>query len=266
MISKPLLFLWVKGSSSCVWHSLIMLRKEVYSMFAVGGIVAEYKYNNEDLFTQLESAETKEEMDDIRGMIYLNNLRLVHTVLNRAFPQGTKKMCATHRITPQDFFSEVSFGLLKAINTFDSSKGFKFATYAMRCMENELNQYLRKITRRVLACLDETGLDDSEEDSDKTLGDIMVVEEKGYSAIMDKEEFDLLIPKLKPHFRTKIRAKVFNLYVQSVREDEPLTQYEIADKLGVAQPTVSKTLKLLHETANDIRRELDESELQRQTS
>lgn len=243
-----------------------MLRKEVYSMFAVGGIVAEYKYNNEDLFTQLESAKTKEEIDDIKGMIYLNNVRLIHTVLRRAFPQGTKKICSTHRLTQQDFFSEVTFGLLKAINTFDSSKGYKFATYAMRCMENELNQYLRKVTRRVLSCLDETGMDDSEEDNDKTLGDIMAVEEKGYSAFMDKEEFDLLIPKLKPHFRTRIRAKVFNMYVQSVKEDEPLTQYEIADKLGVSQPTVNKTLKLLHKTANDIRRELYESELQRQTN
>lgn len=243
-----------------------MLRKEVYSMFAVGGIVAEYKYNNEDLFTELESAKTKEEIDDIRGKIYLNNLRMVHTVLNRAFPQGTKKMCATHRITPQDFFSEVSFGLLKAINTFDSSKGFKFATYAVRCMENELNQYLRKITRRVLACLDETGLDDSEEDNDKTLGDIMMVEEKGYDAFMDREEFELLIPKLKPHFRTRVRANILNLYIKSLREDEPLTQYEIADRLGVSQPSVNKTMKLIHKIANDIRRELDESELQRQTN
>ncbi|AHB63466.1 hypothetical protein JL_70 [Bacillus phage JL] len=274
MISKPLLFLWVKGSSPN-WHSLITLKRKCihmynYTYFAVGGIRPKYQYDNKELFEKLESAKTEEERKEIRSMIYLNNLAIVAKCMDKWFPgNGIRRFCNRHRITPDDLFSDISFALYRAIETF---KGGKFTSYAGFCMDNKIREVYRyyKYRENVTTSLQE---DASEEqgnsDKERKVEEVYLsIEDTGYNSVVDREEFERILPYLKRRFRRKNEAKVLDVFLSEVKKDagDMLTQRQMAEVIGVSKSTVNKTVTEINKYARQIRRELDESELQRQTN
>jgi RNA polymerase sigma factor (sigma-70 family) len=238
-------------------------------MFAVGGIVAEYKYDNEDLFAQLESAKTEEERKEVVGIIYLNNVGIIHKAVGKWFPgEALTRFCQRHRLTPEDVFSEVSYSLLRAIQTF---KEGKFTSYAGFCMDNQLKMLYRTVKRKG----DMTSLQsevNEESDNDKkslTIEEAFLsAEDKGYSALWDTEEFNTIVPHLKRCFRRGNEAKVLTIFLKEVQKDagDMMSQKEMAEVIGVSKSTVNKTVTKINKQAREIRRELYESELQRQTS
>jgi len=169
---------------------------------------------------------------EARNTLIIHNLRLVVYI--------AKKFEST-KINIEDLISIGSMGLLKGVQTFKMDKNIKLATYASRCIENEILMFLRKTYRiRQEVSLDEVLSIDSE-GNEMVLADILTSEEEH---IMDKmirtEEVKNLykaVDNLRPREKEIIVLR-YGLY-----DSEPLTQKEVADLLGISQSYISRLEK-----------------------
>lgn len=169
---------------------------------------------------------------EARNTLIIHNLRLVVFI--------SKKFEAT-KIAMEDLISIGSLGLIKGIQTFKMDKNIKLATYASRCIENEILMYLRKTYRsRQEVSLDEVLSVDSE-GNEMVLGDILT--SKDDLAIDDLErkqelkDLNYAINRLRPREKQIIIMR-YGLYGQ-----EELTQKEVADILGISQSYISRLEK-----------------------
>ena len=137
----------------------------------------------------------------------------------------------------EDFISIGTIGLIKAINTYDPNKNIRLATYASRCIENEILMFLRKMNRNTELSLEEI-LNTDEEGNTIILSDILGAEEDtALNAIensVDKELMLKAIEKL-PDREREIIIMRFGL-----DGNKALTQQEVADTLGISQSYISK--------------------------
>ena len=169
---------------------------------------------------------------EARNTLIIHNLRLVVYI--------AKKFEST-KINIEDLISIGSMGLLKGVQTFKMDKNIKLATYASRCIENEILMFLRKTYRiRQEVSLDEVLSIDSE-GNEMVLSDILTSEEEH---VMDKmirtEETKNLykaVNSLKP------REKEIIVLRYGLFDSEPLTQKEVADLLGISQSYISRLEK-----------------------
>jgi RNA polymerase sporulation-specific sigma factor len=161
-----------------------------------------------------------------------HNLRLVVYVAKRF---------STTDIDVDDLISIGSLGLIKAVNTFNSDKNIKLATYASKCIENEILMYLRKISKqKQMVSLDEP-LNVDSEGNELVLFDLIPAEENCPQDDMEKST------------EKKILWRVINKLNEREREimvmrfgltgGEELTQKEVADSLGISQSYISRLEK-----------------------
>lgn len=141
----------------------------------------------------------------------------------------------------EDLISIGTIGLMKAINTFNTDKKIKLATYASRCIENEILMHLRKTQRtRQEYSLDEVLSIDSE-GNEMILSDIISSNETLALTKMTEEEdvknLYYAIDKLTP------REKEIVIMRYGLYGEVPLTQKEVADKLGISQSYISRLEK-----------------------
>ena len=140
-----------------------------------------------------------------------------------------------------DLISVGTIGLIKAINTFNASKNIKLATYASRCIENEILMYLRKIVRvRGEISLDEP-LNVDWEGNELLLSDVLGTDvDVVYKGVENESEMNTLreaIERLSPREKEIMNMR-FGL--NGTRE---LTQKEVADYLGISQSYISRLEK-----------------------
>ncbi len=172
------------------------------------------------------------ESETARQKLIEHNLRLVVYIAKRFENTG---------IGIEDLVSIGTIGLIKAINTFKADKNIKLATYASRCIENEILMYIRKHSAtRTEVSIDEP-LNTDWDGNELLLSDILSSEDEKLSY-----EFEVL------EERARIRRAVADL---SRREREiielrygmsggrELTQKEVADKLGISQSYISRLEK-----------------------
>ena len=141
----------------------------------------------------------------------------------------------------EDLISIGSIGLIKAVNTFDMSKGSRLATYASKCIENELLMMLRaeKKKSKEISLYEPIGTD--KEGNEINLMDVIETCGTDISEILDlKEDMKkvyMILEKLKPRERMvlSLRYGLFN--------KKELTQREIADLLGISRSYVSRIEK-----------------------
>lgn len=169
---------------------------------------------------------------EARNKLIEHNLRLVVYVAKRF---------ETNSFNLEDLISIGTLGLIKAISTFKSDKNIKLATYASRCIENEILMFLRKKSKmKVEISLDEPLKMDSD-GNELLLGDVlgsdpneinenMIIEEK-------KEALYKAIEELKPREKTILKMR-FGLY-----DYEEMTQKDVADTLGISQSYISRLEK-----------------------
>lgn len=169
---------------------------------------------------------------EARNTLIVHNLRLVVFI--------SKKFEST-KINLEDLVSIGSMGLIKGVQTFKSDKNIKLATYASRCIENEILMYLRKTHRsRQEVSLDEV-LSVDNEGNEMILADVIESNEDLMIDKIGKEEEErrlyLAIEKLKPREKEIIVLR-YGLY------DHPeMTQKEVADLLGISQSYISRLEK-----------------------
>ena len=169
-----------------------------------------------------------------RDVLIERNLRLVAHIVKKY--QGVDEDL-------DDLISIGTIGLIKAINSFDINKKIKLATYASRCIENEILMYLRRNHKtRMEVSIDEP-LNVDWDGNELLLSDILGTDEDIiYRNLEDEAEKKLLLKavnKLSERERTIIDLR-FGLNSPDGKE---LTQKEVADMLGISQSYISRLEK-----------------------
>ena len=178
-----------------------------------------------------------------RDLLITHNLRLVVYIA---------KKFETPSAGIEDMISIGTIGLIKAVNTFEPTKNIKLATYASRCIENEILMYLRKSSnRRQDASIDEP-LNTDNDGNELLLMDVLtsdqpqVGEELERSA--ERAALRMAVERLAPRER-RIMELRFGL-----NQETEHTQKEVADTLGISQSYISRLEKRI---IKRLRRELE---------
>ena len=167
-----------------------------------------------------------------RQVLIERNLRLVVYIAKRFDNTG---------INIEDLISIGTIALIKAVNTFRTDKNIKLATYASRCIENEILMYLRKNSNtRTEVSFDEP-LNTDWDGKELLLSDVMGTEEdvvmRPLEADVDRQLLHSAVAKLSPREQDIISLR-FGLGGQ-----KELTQKEVADHLGISQSYISRLEK-----------------------
>ena len=169
-----------------------------------------------------------------RNRLVEHNLRLVAHIIKKYYTQAANQ---------EDLISIGTIGLIKAINTFNPDRCIKLATYASRCIENEILMYLRRNSKtRMEVSIDEP-LNVDWDGNELLLSDILGTDEDVIYRDMEQEvEHKLLnraICKLSDRERTIVELR-FGL---NGGDGEEKTQKEVADLLGISQSYISRLEK-----------------------
>ena len=167
-----------------------------------------------------------------RDRLIEHNLRLVAHIVKKYYTQTGEQ---------DDLISIGTIGLIKAINTYDPEKKIKLATYAARCIENEILMYLRK-TRRAAGevSLSET-LDADPEGNSLSLMDVIRVDDTMLEELHARESCTRVRRCVEECLDGREKAVILDRYGLDGRK--PLTQREIAARWGISRSYVSRIEK-----------------------
>ena len=172
--------------------------------------------------------------EEAKSVLIEHNLRLVVYIAKKFDNTG---------VGVEDLISIGTIGLIKAINTFNPVKNIKLATYASRCIENEILMYLRRNSKTKMEVSIDEPLNVDWDGNELLLSDILGTDEDVISRRLEDEvEISLLskaIRKLSPREQTIIRLR-FGLGKENATEK---TQKEVADLLGISQSYISRLEK-----------------------
>lgn len=170
--------------------------------------------------------------DSIKGILIERNLRLV-VYIARKF-ENTK-------VSIEDLISIGTIGLIKAVNTFDPDKKIKLATYASKCIENEILMYLRKTSKIKNEISFDEPLNTDWDGNELLLSDILGTEgDIIFKYLEDEVDRTLLnnaIEKLSNRERTIVELRF------GLSSGMEKTQKEVADLLGISQSYISRLEK-----------------------
>ena len=176
--------------------------------------------------------EEKDEDPSVRSVLVEHNLRLVVYIAKKFENTG---------VGIEDLISIGTIGLIKAINTFKSDKNIKLATYASRCIENEILMYIRKSSnQRTEMSIDEP-LNTDWDGNELLLSDILGGDEDSvYKNIENEEERRILLEAVSTLCERdrEIISRRFAL-----NGGKELTQKEEADQMGISQSYISRLEK-----------------------
>ena len=139
---------------------------------------------------------------------------------------------------------------MKAINSYDLEKNIKLATYASRCIENEILMYLRKNNKiKTEISIDEPINIDSE-GNDLSLADILGTDNDAIFKSVEDDENKKILKKCIENLED--REKIIMKLRYGFDGKDELTQKEVADKLGISQSYISRLEK---KVINDLKRD-----------
>ena len=183
--------------------------------------------------SQVEEQELlKENTEKSRNKLIVHNLRLVVYIAKKFDTSG---------INIEDLISIGTIGLIKAVNTFCSERNIKLATYASRCIENEILMYLRKTASRKNEISIDEPLNVDWDGNELLLSDVLGSEgdEVGRGVELEDERFQInAFVELLPAREKQIMEMRFGM-----NGYEEYTQKEVADTLGISQSYISRLEK-----------------------
>lgn len=175
-----------------------------------------------------------EDDDHIKTLLVEHNLRLVVYIAKKFDNTG---------IGVEDLISIGTIGLIKAINTFNPDKNIKLATYASRCIENEILMYLRRNNKTKMEVSIDEPLNVDWDGNELLLSDILGTEEdiiyKGIEDEVDRKLLSSALSKLSERERIIVQLR-FGINTEDGNER---TQKEVADMLGISQSYISRLEK-----------------------
>jgi RNA polymerase sporulation-specific sigma factor len=182
---------------------------------------------------EIELLQKLEHDDSIKTILIERNLRLV-VYISRKFENTG--------IDVEDLISIGTIGLIKAVNTFKLNKNIKLATYASRCIENEILMYLRKNNKKKSEVSFDEPLNVDLDGNELLLSDILGTEnDEIYKLIEEEIDKDLLVMALD---RLSEREKqIMELRFGLTNKGRERTQKEVATMLGISQSYISRLEK-----------------------
>lgn len=168
----------------------------------------------------------------VKSILIERNLRLVVYIARKFENTG---------VGVEDLISIGTIGLIKAINTFNPSKNIKLATYASRCIENEILMYLRRNNRVKAEISIDEPLNIDWDGNELLLSDILGTEnDMIHRSIEDEVDKELLNTAMK---KLSIREKRIMELRFGLKNGVEKTQKEVADMLGISQSYISRLEK-----------------------
>ena len=175
-----------------------------------------------------------EDNADAKSRLIEHNLRLVVYIAKKFDNTG---------VGVEDLISIGTIGLIKAINTFNPTKKIKLATYASRCIENEILMYLRRNSKTKMEVSIDEPLNVDWDGNELLLSDILGTDEdviyRGIESEVERSLLGKAIGKLTKREQTIVRLR-FGINMPDGREK---TQKEVADLLGISQSYISRLEK-----------------------
>lgn len=204
------------------------------SFFYIGGTEVLPPPLTTDQETDVLSNLGSEKEEEAKATLIEHNLRLVVYIAKKFDNTG---------VGVEDLISIGTIGLIKAINTFNPSKKIKLATYASRCIENEILMYLRRNNKTRLEVSIDEPLNVDWDGNELLLSDILGTEEDIiYKGLEDEAEKKLLFKAV--NTLSDREKKIIRLRFGLGREnDTEMTQKEVASLLGISQSYISRLEK-----------------------
>lgn len=167
-----------------------------------------------------------------RDTLITHNLRLVVYIAKKFENTG---------ISIEDIISIGTIGLIKSVNTFAPEKNIKLATYASRCIENEILMYLRKSSnRRVETSIDEP-LNTDGEGNELLLGDVLGTDPDIVGAEIEQDDEKTMLYRAVE--RLSDRERLIMQMRFGLLDGNERTQKEVADMIGISQSYISRLEK-----------------------
>lgn len=171
---------------------------------------------------------------EARSALIEHNLRLV-VYIARKFDNTS--------VGVEDLISIGTIGLIKAINTFDVDKNIKLATYASRCIENEILMYLRRNNKTKLEVSIDEPLNVDWDGNELLLSDILGTEEDTIYKDLEQEAERKILIKALNLLSARERSIIQMRFGIGTVDGEEKTQKEVADLLGISQSYISRLEK-----------------------
>ena len=216
---------------SKMYEKYIQKDEDFENIFYIGG--------SDNLPAPLEPEEEAEEIEKLskgdneaKKKLVEHNLRLVVYIAKKFENTG---------VGLEDLISIGTIGLMKAINTFNSSKNIKLATYSSRCIENEILMHLRRSNRLKSEISIDEPLNQDGDGNELLLSDILRTDEditsRGVEDEVDKKLLKASISKLNSREKNIMELRF------GFKTGEEKTQKEVADMLGISQSYISRLEK-----------------------
>ena len=221
-----------------VWKIFLGKDDKPEEIFYIGGaeVLPPPLKNDEEKSALMVLADRNDNMtlESARELLISHNLRLVVYLAKKFENTG---------VCVEDLISIGTIGLIKGINTFNPDKKIKLATYASRCIENEILMYLRRNSRTKLEVSFDEPLNMDWDGNELLLSDILGTDEDIiYKDIETEAEITLLKSAMKVLDDRERQIIELRFGINS-RENKELTQKEVADILGISQSYISRLEK-----------------------
>ena len=174
--------------------------------------------------------EMKNGNEEARNILIERNLRLVAHIC---------KKYSTSKVEQDDLISIGTIGLIKGINSFESSKGVRLATYVARCIDNEILMYLRSTKKLNAEVYLEDPIGKDKDDNTVTLQEVLENDDRIIEEVVDlKFKIKALYQKLKEVLKDRERYIIELRF--GLNDTKPKTQHEIAEMMGISRSYVSR--------------------------
>ena len=181
-----------------------------------------------------------------RDLLVEHNLRLVVHIIKKYYSAVNDQ---------DDLVSIGTIGLIKGINSFKYDKGARLATYASRCIENEILMYFRAQKKTAQDISMNEPIETDSEGNPLTLADIICVEDTIVDDLQEKSDVRRVRSLVNNMKNDRDRTVIILRY--GLDGNEPLTQQQVADFLGISRSYVSRIEKRV---LDDMRKDFDDEQ------
>lgn len=185
------------------------------------------KSEEERLFCEMKQGD-----DSARTKLIEHNLRLVAHIIKKYDAEKSEQ---------EDLISIGVIGLIKAIDSFDPDQGTRFATYAGKCVQNEVLMYFRSQKKFALESSLNEAIEVDKDGNPLTILDVMRVEDDVVEQIEQKNRTAQALHAIRTRLNERERMIVCLRY--GLQGASPVTQREVAKKLGISRSYVSRIEK-----------------------
>ncbi len=213
---------------SALWTFLSNIFHFALHINSAGSFPRPLSAKEEEKYLRLAKSGDKQ----AKNKLVEHNLRLVAHVIKKYYAAEPDR---------DDLISIGTIGLIKAVNTFDVDKGARLATYAARCIENEILMYFRSTRKNGAVVSINEPIETDGEGNPLTLMDIVFTEDTiadDIDTVIKSEKLYKFVEEIGDEREKEIIINRYGLY-----EKEPQTQKEIAANLGISRSYVSRIEK-----------------------